>query len=279
MITELTVKGFRGIAHLETSDLMRQHQGRLVFSTDKPNVLVGPNGAGKSAVMLTLALRFLAYFTGSSTLDEKYLRDRDADAWWDKSYTWGDKNLWLQGLSCTTDNGPALYYRPGHIPGNECDITHAMMMGYFEEAKAYAKLVDKKSSGQQSQAVLARILEVLAGTNLPDDYAMLNWSYGRTCRKQGEPAHFGHFAPMAEVLKKHYPPCPGARPLILMDEPEQSLDARAEGRLWSAIAQADCSRMQVIVATHSLYPLLHKDKFNLIESEPGFVDDVLGLMS
>lgn len=279
MITELSVKGFRGIGHLETSDLMRRYQGRLVFSTDKPNVLVGPNGAGKSAVMLTLALRFLAYFTGVSTLDEKYLRDNDAEAWWDKEYTWGDKTQWLKGLACQTDNGPALYYRPGHIPGNEADITHAMMMGYFEEAKAYAKLVDKKSSGQQSQAVLARILEVLAGSNLPTDYAMLNWNYGRTCRAEGEAKHFGHFAPMAEVLKKHYPPVSGAMPLILMDEPEQSLDARAEGRLWAAIAQADCSRMQVIVATHSLYPLLHKDKFNLIEAEPGFVDEVLALMA
>jgi len=277
MITELSVKDFKGIAYLEASDLMRKYKKRLTFSTTQPNVLVGPNGVGKSAVMLTLALRFLAYFTGESTLDEKYLRDRDAEAWWSKEYRWSEGE-WLKGLKCNTDNGPALYYRPSHIPGNEVDVTHAMMMGYFEQAKAYGKLVDNKSSGQQSQAVLARILAALAGTNLPTDYRMVNWEYGRDPAPE-KSSNRGYFEPMAEVLKKQYPRCANAVPLILMDEPEQSLDARAEGKLWAAIAQADCSRMQVIVATHSLYPLLHKDKFNIIEAEAGFISDVLELMA
>jgi ABC-type cobalamin/Fe3+-siderophores transport system ATPase subunit len=279
MIIEMNVKEFRGISYLESSNLMKRHKGRLAFASDKPNVLVGPNGAGKSAVMQTLALRFLAYFSGASTFDDKYLRDSEADAWWTKEVYWRDNAEWLKGLKCKTDNGPALYYRPGHIPGNECSITHSMMMGYFEQAKAYGMLVKDKSSGQQSQAVLQRILDALAGRELPTDYAQLNWPYGRKLKEAGGQGHPGHFAPQAEALKKCYPPDTVGIPLILMDEPEQSLDARAEGQLWNAIAHADCSRMQVIVATHSLYPLLHRDKFNLIESEPGFIKDVLALMA
>lgn len=279
MITEMSVKDFRGIGYLESSNLMKRRKGKLVFSTEKPNVLVGPNGAGKSAVMQTLALRFLAYFSGVSTFDDKYMRDSEADAWWTKAYSWSDDAEWLKGLICKTDNGPTLYYRPGHIPGNECSVTHSMMMGYFEQAKAYGMLVKDKSSGQQSQAVLKRILDALAGRELPKDYAQLNWNYGRKLQGSGGAAHHGHFAPQAEALKKCYPPDKQGIPLILMDEPEQSLDARAEGQLWNAIAHADCSSMQVIVATHSLYPLLHKDKFNLIEAEPGFIKDVLALMT
>ena len=29
--------------------------------------------------------------------------------------------------------------------------------------------------------------------------------------------------------------------------------------------------MQIIVATHSMYPLMHKSKFNIIESQEGYV--------
>jgi predicted ATPase len=279
MITDFAVKDFKGISYLESSSLMKRYKGRLSFAEDKPNVLVGPNGAGKSAVMQTLALRFLAYFSGVSTFEDKYLRDSDAEAWWTKEHYWRDEAEWLKGLKCKTDNGPALYYRPGHIPGNECSVTHAMMMGYFEQAKAYGNLVKDKSSGQQSQAVLQRILDALAGLKLPTDYEQLNWPYGRIVREIEGREHRSHFEPQADALKKCYPPDRPGLPLILMDEPEQSLDARAEGKLWQAIADADCSRMQVIVATHSLYPLLHKDKFNLIESEPGFINDVLALMA
>jgi len=67
--------------------------------------------------------------------------------------------------------------------------------------------------------------------------------------------------------------------MILMDEPEQSLDVKAEAQLWSSLSKADCAKMQIIVATHSMYPLLHKDNFNLIEAEDGFVDEVLALMA
>jgi predicted ATPase len=64
----------------------------------------------------------------------------------------------------------------------------------------------------------------------------------------------------------------------MMDEPEQSLDAKAEMLLWGQIAKADCDKVQVIVATHSLYPLMHPELFHLIEAVPGYAQEVRKLM-
>ena len=278
MISNLSVSGFKGVPYLETSSLMTLHANKLRFSKTKPNVLVGPNGSGKSALLQTLAIRFLAYFTGQSFLDDKFVLDGDAKAWWTREREWGNDYEWLKGLTCKTDNAPALYYRPGHIPGNETSITHAMMCGYFEEARAYGKLVDEKSSGQQSQAVMQPLLAALAGEGLPCAYGHKNWRFGDEPRTFDYPRHGASYDHQAEVLKALYRPEPSAIPLILLDEPEQSLDARAEARLWQAISQADGAKVQVIVATHSLYPLTHPKKFNIIETEAGFVNDVLALL-
>ena len=285
MLTQITVKDFKGTPYLETSKLMKHHNGKITFSLTKPNVLVGENGGGKSALVSTLALRFLAYQTGKSSFDDEYLRDsarghgHNEELWWTSEHKWRDEFDWLKGLNCETDNAPVLYYKPGHIPGNHCDLTHALMMGYSKQANAFAALVDNKSSGQQSQAVLAHIVSALAGEGLPEQYGFENWSHGKQARDLRGLNYVGSYERKAELLKMMYQPAPGAVPLILMDEPEQSLDARAECQLWVSIAKADCSKMQLVVATHSLYPLLHQDKFNIIEATPGFADEVLQLMA
>lgn len=74
MIKHLAVQNFKAIPWLETSRLMDFHQKTVVFSTDKPNVIVGPNGAGKSALIESIALRFMAFLCGRSALDGHYLR-------------------------------------------------------------------------------------------------------------------------------------------------------------------------------------------------------------
>ncbi len=278
MIEKLAIKAFKGIPYLETSSLMQRHGGKLKFSKTKPNVIVGPNGSGKSALMQSLALRHLAYFMGRSTLDDKYVTGRDSEDFWTNASRWGNDWTYLQGLDCQMDGGPALYYRPGHIPGNESDYTHAMMVGYFEQAKAQARLVENKSSGQQSQALLDELLKALRGEALPQGFAQVNWRFGRAPRELNRAQWTGSYEYQAEVLKKMFPEGAGGTPVVLMDEPEQSLDARAEMQLWQAVAQADCSQMQVIVATHSVYPLLHPKKFNIIEAEEGYAASVTELL-
>lgn len=279
MLTSLTVKAFAALPYLETSSLMATHGGQVKFSVDKPNVIVGPNGSGKSALLRALSLRFLAHLTPRSTLNERYVLGPDSEEWWTRERSWGTDYRFLDGLKLETDGGPALFYRPGHIPGNEVDVTHAMMLGFHEEARAFAKLTDKKSSGQMSQALLAEMLQALQGEGLPTEYAFSNWRFGKRPRvlERGSQPFSGDYK--AEILRELVKPQSGALPLVLMDEPEQSLDALAQAQLWKALAAADCSRMQVIVATHSVYPLLHPERFNLVQAEAGYAKQVLDLLS
>jgi ABC-type cobalamin/Fe3+-siderophores transport system ATPase subunit len=282
MLAELSVDDFAAIPYLETSSLMKTHRKRLSFSTLKPNVVVGPNGSGKTALLDTLAIRFLTYFSGESTLDRRYVLDVDARAWWTRSGESTDEYVWLKGLRCKTDNAPALYYRPAHVPGNEPTIADAMMGAYWVQAQEYARLVERRSSGEQNQAVLGKITRALEGAELPATYAYMNWEFGTTARDVSKLDTFVYGRDAygkAEVLKALYHPAPNALALILLDEPEQSLDVKAEAQIWSCIAKADCRKMQIIAATHSMYPLIHRDHFNLIETEAGFIDDVLELMA
>lgn len=279
MISTLQAKGFKAVPYLETSLLMASHPKGLKFSRSKPNVIVGPNGAGKSALLSALALQTLSFFTGESSFDDNFVIGGDSDTYWGKvGASWSREYEYLPGLTCTTDNAPALYYRPGHIPGNECTITHAMMTGYFNEARAHADLVKAKSSGQQSQALLQKLQTALAGDPASVKFRHVNWRAGKA-PKVLDNRHHCDFEYRAEVLKKRYPlDSPDAMPVLLLDEPEQSLDAKAEVLLWKQIEAVDNAQVQVIVATHSLYPLMHPKSFNLIEAVPGYVEQVQALI-
>lgn len=283
MIKSIKVQEFKAVPYLETSDLMQSHQGRLKFSSTKPNVLVGPNGTGKSALLKSLSLRFLCHYMSFSSFDDNYVTGVDASDFWTKAGRWGSDDLFLNGLTCDTDNAPALFFRPGHIPGNEVGITHAMMCGYFDAAKAHAVLVDKKSSGQQNQATLEHILKFLTSPTADCAYRYANWRFGKAFREKSSDTNWyssSSFEHQAEILKKFFAPKVGIVPipLVLMDEPEQSLDARTEALLWSKIAGVDCAKLQLIVASHSLFPILHPKMFNLIETEKGYVQSVQGML-
>lgn len=274
----INAKDFAAVPYLETSALMGSHPDGIRFSTEKPNVIVGPNGAGKSALMRSLALHTLSWFTGTSAFDSNYLDDykvknawREVDsqrryAHYEATGRWEDLYDYLGGLEVETDYAPALYYRPGHIPGNERMVSAAMMVGYFDEAKAYGRLTEKKSSGQQCLALLDRLREVLSGNTASlQAYAVQNGGLGKGAKSK-------HLTEPRSNLPAD------AKPVLLMDEPEQSLDVKAELLLWHQIQDADMSKMQVIVATHSLYPLMHQEQFNLIEAVPGYARDVLELL-
>lgn len=287
MITSLTVKDFKAIPYLETSSLMQSHPKGLKFSVTKPNVIVGPNGSGKSALLETLSIQTLSWFSGQSTLDDAFVVGRDSDSLWDRERPYGNDYEFLKGLTVKTDNAPALYYRPNHIPGNEDNVATAMMCGYFDEAKEYGRLTDKKSSGQKSLAILERVNALLSGKTKSLKYRYMNWRAGQELRDFGDRrSSGGNFNnPMrwdytAEILKQRVKDVASdAKPLLLMDEPEQSLDAMAELQLWRGIESAQMDDVQIIVATHSLYPLMFPNNFNFIEAVPGYIDRVQDLMS
>lgn len=282
MIRSVFVKGFTAIPYLETSKLMQHMGGKVKFSESKPNVIVGPNGSGKSALMKTLALRHLAYLTGTSRFENKYVDKLGGikELWTEEKKDWTRDWAFMAGLDINTDNAPCVYYRPGMIPGDSISYTHAMCSfdGYFDYAKDEAQAVDDKSSGQVCQVLLARVKAMLDGKLLPTTLETMGWSYGLKARKfegSGRPMPWEE---QAEELKRMFT---GEKPgiqSILLDEPEQSLDAVGELKLWKSIEQADTSKVQVIVATHSLHPFLHPERFNIIEAEDGYVDSVKSLL-
>lgn len=260
---------------------MKLNPNGVKFSSKKPNVIVGPNGSGKSALLTALSLKTLSNLTGESTIDGNYITAVDSKFFWtkdDRKY-WANEYEFLQGLECVGEVAPALYYRPDHIPGNESGITVAMMCGYFEEAKEFAKMTRGKSSGQKSQALLQKVLGLLAGQDAKLTYGFKNWRGTKELRDLKSERNLFSYDYQFEALKVLYGSIkPDLSPIVLMDEPEQSLDARAELLMWNAIANADISKMQIIVATHSLYPLMNPKKFNIIESSEGYAQEVMGLL-
>ncbi|HIH2749869.1 TPA: hypothetical protein ACYLN4_005666 [Burkholderia lata] len=273
MFKSVFAKEFTAVPWLETSALMQSHPAGVVFSVEKPNVIVGPNGAGKSALMRALSLATLSSLTGISALDDKYAGGLGEEPCWRKiEERWREKYEFLGGLTMETDNAPAMFYRPGHLPGNERMVAAAMMTGYFEEAKEYGRLTRNKSSGQQCSALLNRIIEVLKGAPASKQYAMQNWSWNGRKPENWADDNVRH-------LKARFGDLPDTvLPVILMDEPEQSLDAKNEAMLWRHIAGSNTSNVQVIVATHSLSPIMHPEKYNLIEAVPGYADEVRALL-
>lgn len=282
MLKSLTAKAFKAVPYLETSALMANRDGRLEFSLDKPNVIIGPNGAGKSALLTTLSIRFFAFFLGATprlSMGE-YENTMEARDWWQSGDRYNSSHF-LKGLEVDTDNGPTRYFRPQHMPGNEHSVAHAMCMGrgWGDAAREYARRTEHKSSGQQGQAMLEDILSWLRGTGTPPRLQVCveflekhkeepsgNYFWGDTRDWQ-----------MRDLYQKVVGHETG-RPLLLMDEPEQSLDVLAEAKFWKVVEQTDCQDKQVIVATHSLYPILHPERFNIIEAVPGYADEVRAAM-
>lgn len=278
MIRKILPRDFKAIPYLETSGLMKSHPDGVQFDVVRPNVVVGPNGAGKSALIGALALHCLSHFSWRSSLDRHYLGQ---DKFWTKGDWWRDMPEFLPGIGCDGDLAPALYYRPGHIPGNDDSVTAAMMCGYFELAKEYGRQTDKRSSGQGCLARLDAIRAFLRGEEggvMLAEYALDDWRAGRVPKKVGHGD--STYDLRAEVLKVRAAAgaealAGGSKPVVLMDEPEQSLDALAEACLWRELSQcSDRCPAQVIIATHSLYPIMRPERFNLIEAVPGYIERV-----
>lgn len=273
----LAVKEFTAVPYLQGSLLMQHHPEGVAFSEERPTVLVGPNGSGKSALLQALALRTLSYLSGRSCLDRHYLTGTDCREWWSQEHSWRREYTYLKGLECDTGGAPALYYRPQHIPGNEAQIVSAMMTGYMEQARAYAQAVDKRSSGQAAQALLEQLLSALQEGWRPKQLEQVNWSHGAGPKDPSKLSHPMPWDYQAEVLKQQVDLGSKLPTLVLMDEPEQSLDALAQLKLWQALERVNPAKVQVVVASHSLYPLLHPERFHLVETVPGYIESVYAL--
>ena len=281
MIRKIFAKNFAAVPYLETSQLMQSHPDGITLSTEKPTVIAGPNGSGKSALLTAMSKLTLSYQTGTSALDNNYLETLLEPALWTRKRVGRDDVIeFMAGLVVDTDFAPAAYYRPGHVPGNDEMVTAAMMRGYFNEAKMYGRLTRDRSSGQGCSALLKRVLDILDGdVSSVQSYILQNWSYGLKpvdlTKKRQYIADHDRFV---EEMKKRAALPETVLPMLLLDEPEQSLDARSELEFWRKVAAVDTSKVQVVVATHSLYPLLHPERFHIVEATPGYAESVRALL-
>lgn len=278
MISSIALEGtFPAVPYLQGSQLMETVKGSIKFSKTKPNIIVGPNGSGKSALMKSLALRTMSFYGGCSAFDDKYLKGVGKDVLWSRDRGWGDDWEYCKALNAKTDEAPALYYHPGFIIGDDCDFTHAFCAGYSRNAFEMGDLVKDKSSGQAAKALLERSLKAIRGQELPDTYEFMNWRCGEELRDLRKDRHPMDWDVQAEMLKKKIFKRKAGVPVVLLDEPEQSMDALSELQFWKDMEKVDCAAVQVIAATHSLYPILHPEAFNIIEAVPGYMASVRAL--
>lgn len=278
MIKTLFFENYLPNKVLEQTTLMKTLGGRIELSLDKPNVIVGANGCGKSTLLAAIGYLTMSDMTGMSCLSYKYASPFDADHLWtgntNTSYgTWE----YLKGLTADTDHAPAVFYVPGAIPGHAKFAAEAMMKGFSVEAREHSAKTKNKSSGEASQALLEKALQVMKSGELAyieKDFELVHRELATVPRHP--------FTPQSEykmqVLLNQRVPHGKTLPMVVMDEPERSLDTRAELQLWKQIEGADPGLSQILVATHSLYPLMHPDKFNLIEANPGYIEEVLALI-
>lgn len=261
MIKSIQFQEFLTIPYLNDTGLLRAHEGVISLSTDKPNIIVGPNGSGKSSLIRALALRTLSFINAKTEYAQGYVEDKcdDYTLWGEKQYRWNDE-VFLPGMVIDGDVGPAMYYEPDIIPGRETSIAHAMMLGFFNEAREYAQKTRGKSSGEKSLAVMAQMMAFIRNplsvdVKMPENVKLDNLFHN---------ARRNALCDLAESMRDH-------APFVLMDEPEKSLDALNQIEFWRAVKEADCKKVQIVIATHSLVPFLDSDSFNIIESEKGYL--------
>lgn len=275
MIRSIGFENFTVMPHLEHTTLMQKHGQTVYFSNTKPNVIIGPNGSGKSTLLSVLAKQTLSEAVGVSAFDTMFL---DAELWDGNTRSEYGPFTYLPGMTVDSDNAAAVYYRPAQLPGKSRFLAEALMRGYGDYARAYREKTHQKSSGQQGRALLETAYSVMESGELSYEF---NWGYTGEKRPLESVRRISctpQHEYKAQILLNERLCDNSGMPTILMDEPEQSLDTKEELALWKRLSEVDCSKVQVIVATHSLYPFMHPERFNLIEASAGYLDEVRAMI-
>jgi len=227
------------------------------------NLVLGCNGAGKTAVLRYLAAMFSADCYGYSRLS-KAVGEREAekffpgvDRWdWEKSLVDVYPHLGVSLRAKSRVEG-AFYWTPGFIPGYHSDLTHSLMCGYTEDSRRLHKLLEGKSSGQASMAVLDEVLGHLEGGTRPEGWRGM-------CSIPKDPSYcFERRQVLAAAHAKKLwnagsEVVPGSTVVVILDEPDQSLDQVGQLEFWQRLDRIckEHKNVQMLVSTHSFAPLL-----------------------
>lgn len=215
-------------------------QTRIEF---KPglNAIYGPNGTGKSTVIQAMA-RTLCCAQGGRQMVTSTALDN-------LGYT-SDTGVFKDGALPVHDGSPVLYFDPDQAVGLFGGLA-AFDDDFMNEG--LGNVMFKGSSGQTTMNRIETVINAM---------------------------HRGQWPTMERKVKK----CKGLDPFlngsfdkvgptILLDEPSRSLDLRYELAFWKLTDKAIAAGVQVIMATHSVFPL-NRLGTHYIETQPGYVDQV-----
>lgn len=228
MIESLTFTPEQARAVVPYWDSCSAWKGRTEFKFNPGlTVVMGPNGCGKSALFAFLARLLAAEQGGRSVVTYDHLRDR-AKGKYDEIALIHD-GTGVRHLSLDTDVGLI-----GGMAGFDDDF---MVEGVDA---IYRK---KLSSGQNTTSRLVAYLQ-----DMKDGRAS-----GVTYKAKKDQAPEGTVKFLAGTG------VPG-KPTFLLDEPDRTLDTRAQFTFWTRIARMVAAKCQVIIISHNpLVPLLIQD--------------------
>jgi len=242
------------------------------FVHDKINVLVGENGSGKSSLLATIAKKLMAYNFGHTRLDDRLIRF--ADEYWQKEDKdrWYSDDVFMSDVKLETSADIyGTYVSADWTPCDAVDWAHALCYGLGKEATDHFKRVHDFSSGQGMRNVIENIFELMAKPS-PEHYFDDNVSWYLKDKERNT-----HLAKRAQSLEPLLPKA-GSNIVALFDEPERPLDIGAQVLFWKNLNKlAKLPHVQIIIATHSVIPLMSPDDFNFVEMNDGYANRLLDI--
>jgi ABC-type multidrug transport system ATPase subunit len=243
------------------------------FVNDKINVLVGENGSGKSSLLATIAKKLLAYNFGHTRLDDRLIRF--ADEYWQKEDPdrWYTDDVFMPDVTLETSGDVyGTYVSADWTPCDAADWAHAVCYGLGDEATDHFKRVHDFSSGQGMRNVIEFVFETMQKPSpKPNIDSKISWYLNDKERST-------HLAKRAQTLEPLLPK-EGSNIVALFDEPERPLDIGAQILFWKNLNRlAKLPHVQIIIATHSVIPLMTPDNFNFVEMNAGYANKLLDIV-
>lgn len=242
------------------------------FVHDKINVLVGENGSGKSSLLATIAKKLLAYNYGHTRLDDRLIRF--ADEYWQKEDPdrWYSDDVFMPDVTLETSADIfGTYVSSDWTPCDAADWAHAVCYGLGDEATDHFKRVQEFSSGQGMHNVITHCFELMSKPSPEHRFDKnIKWYLEDKDRNT-------HLAKRAQSLASLLPKA-GSNIVALFDEPERPLDVAAQVLFWKNLNKlAKLPHVQIIIATHSVIPLMSPDNFNFVEMNAGYANRLLDI--
>lgn len=247
------------------TSLLQTHNNSISFCQDKINVVIGPNGSGKSTLLKDLAARYMAFDRGVTCLDTAILNRDIYKRLFTKKEGWYRSETFMRDIDVVSANCAACYWSPNFNFGGWEMLSAALMSGYYNEAKLRYRHTREKSSGEGIKNQLDHVMEIaLTGQRIRVDIP--EKPFGELLNER------------LRLLKPLFKDTDKNKTIVLLDEPEQSLDILNEMKFWDDLLKVNLDDVQLIVATHSMYPLVSpkfKDKLNCIEAVAGYSQSVI----